>query len=214
VQRFNLLAAAGRDDDFHRGDSAYDRYYGDPTVTPNPCPGPVDSGPFYALQVVPGGLGTCGGVRADGLARALRPDGSVIEGLYAAGNAAGNAFGRVYPGPGQIVSTFAGAARRTTSAYRALPANTPTAPESTSSQRTWSGDEVSSTGTVTAPAAQMAKSQVTQSRLAAARRPIRSPGRMPSATRPAATAATRLANSAAVTGSHSLPAPSPDDGRT
>ncbi|GMA39457.1 FAD-binding protein [Mobilicoccus caccae] len=103
VERFNLLAASGRDDDFQRGASAYDRYYGDPTVTPNPCLGPIDAGPFYAVQVVPGDLGTCGGVRADGLARALRPDGSVIEGLYASGNAAGNAFGRVYPGPGATI---------------------------------------------------------------------------------------------------------------
>lgn len=103
VERFNLLAAAGRDDDFHRGDSAYDRYYGDPTIAPNPCLGPIDLAPFYAVQVVPGDLGTCGGVRADGLSRALRPDGSIIEGLYAAGNAAGNAFGRVYPGPGATI---------------------------------------------------------------------------------------------------------------
>jgi 3-oxosteroid 1-dehydrogenase len=115
LERFNLLAASGRDDDFHRGDSAYDRYYGDPTITPNPCLGPVDKGPFYAVQVVPGDLGTCGGIRADGAARALRPDGSVIEGLYASGNAAGNAFGRVYPGPGATIGqglTFGYAAAR------------------------------------------------------------------------------------------------------
>lgn len=62
---------------------------------------------------------------------------------------------------------------------------------------------------MTAPAAQIAKSQVTQSRLAAAMMPTRSPGRMPCATRPAATAATRPANSAAVTGAHPLPASSP-----
>ena len=103
VTRFNAQAAAGRDDDFHRGDSAYDRYYGDPTITPNPCLGPVDQAPFYAVKVVPGDLGTCGGIRADGYGRALRPDGSVIEGLYATGNAAGNAFGRVYPGPGATI---------------------------------------------------------------------------------------------------------------
>ncbi len=103
VQRFNLLAASGRDDDYHRGDSAYDRYYGDPTIVPNPCLGPIGPGPFYAVQVVPGDLGTCGGIRADGFARALRPDGTVIEGLYASGNAAGNAFGRVYPGPGATI---------------------------------------------------------------------------------------------------------------
>ena len=63
----------------------------------------MDKAPFYAVKVVAGDLGTCGGVRADGLARALRPDGSVIEGLYASGNAAGNAFGRVYPGPGATI---------------------------------------------------------------------------------------------------------------
>ena len=103
VERFNLLAGSGHDDDFHRGESAYDRYYGDPTVHPNPCLAPVDQGPFYAVQVVPGDLGTCGGVHADGFARALRPDGSVIEGLYAIGNAAGNVFGRVHPGPGATV---------------------------------------------------------------------------------------------------------------
>ncbi|MBO1751353.1 FAD-binding protein [Actinotalea sp. BY-33] len=115
VERFNLLANAGRDDDFGRGDSAYDRYYGDPSVTPNPCLGPIDRGPFYAVQVVPGDLGTCGGVRADRYARALRPDGSPIDGLYAIGNAAGNAFGRVYPGPGATVGqgiTFGYAAAR------------------------------------------------------------------------------------------------------
>ena len=103
VERFNLLAAAGRDDDFHRGGSAYDRYYGDPTIGPNPCLGPIDRGPFYAVKVVPGDLGTCGGIRADGFGRALRPDGTVIDGLYASGNAAANAFGRVYPGPGATI---------------------------------------------------------------------------------------------------------------
>ncbi len=104
VARFDLLAAAGRDDDFGRGDSAYDRYYGDPTIHPNPCLGPIGSkAPFYAVKVVPGDLGTCGGIRADSYARALRADGSVIEGLYATGNSAGNAFGRVYPGPGATI---------------------------------------------------------------------------------------------------------------
>lgn len=103
IDRFNEMARAGRDDDFNRGDSAYDRYYGDPTITPNPCLGPIERGPFYAVQVVPGDLGTCGGLRADRWARVLRQDGSPIEGLYASGNAAGNAFGRVYPGPGATI---------------------------------------------------------------------------------------------------------------
>ncbi|MDO5736834.1 MAG: FAD-dependent oxidoreductase [Propionibacteriaceae bacterium] len=101
--RFNSLAAQGKDDDFNRGRSAYDRYYGDPTVTPNPNLRPLTEGPFYAVQVVPGDLGTCGGVMADENARALREDGSAIDGLYAIGNSAGNAFGHFYPGAGATI---------------------------------------------------------------------------------------------------------------
>lgn len=103
VDRFNLHAANGHDSDFQRGQSAYDRYYGDVTIRPNPCLGEIKRAPFYAIRIVPGDLGTCGGIAADGKARALREDGSVIEGLYAAGNAAGNVFGRVYPGPGATI---------------------------------------------------------------------------------------------------------------
>lgn len=115
VRRFNLLAGQGHDDDFDRGLSHYDRYYGDPTNTPNPNLRPLVKGPFYAVRVVPGDLGTCGGVSADEYARALRADGSVIEGLYAVGNSAGNAFGTVYPGPGATIGqgiTFAYIAAR------------------------------------------------------------------------------------------------------
>ncbi|GAB3709970.1 FAD-binding protein [Mariniluteicoccus flavus] len=100
VERFNLMAGQGKDDDFGRGDSMYDHYYGDPRQFPNPNLAPVEKAPFYAVKVVPGDLGTCGGVRADAYARALRADGSPIDGLYAIGNAAGNAFGTFYPGPG------------------------------------------------------------------------------------------------------------------
>ena len=98
--RFNILAAQGQDDDFQRGLGHYDRYYSDPTHTPNPSLGPIDKPPFYAVKVVPGDLGTCGGITADDRGRALREDGSPIEGLYATGNAAANAFGTFYPGPG------------------------------------------------------------------------------------------------------------------
>jgi len=102
--RFNLLAGAGVDDDFHRGESAYDRYYGDPTVGPNPNLRPLTRrGPLYAVRVVLGDLGTCGGIRADGLARALRADGTAVDGLYAVGNVAANAFGNAYPGAGATI---------------------------------------------------------------------------------------------------------------
>lgn len=103
MERFNALAGAGVDTDFGRGASAYDRYYGDPTVTPNPNLRPLASGPFHAVKVVLSDLGTCGGLRADTRARVLREDGSVVEGLYAIGNTAANVFGMRYPGAGATI---------------------------------------------------------------------------------------------------------------
>lgn len=100
--RFNVDAALGHDGQFRRGDSAYDRYYGDPTVQPNPNLRPLN-GDLYAVKMVLGDLGTCGGLKADGRGRVLREDDSVIEGLYATGNAAGNAFGNRYPGAGATI---------------------------------------------------------------------------------------------------------------
>ncbi|MFE3442961.1 3-ketosteroid-delta-1-dehydrogenase [Nocardia sp. NPDC059180] len=103
LRRFNADAAAGTDSEFRRGQSAYDRYYGDPTIEPNPNLRPVDQGSLYAVQMTLSDLGTCGGVRADERARVLREDGSVIDGLYAIGNTAANAFGRTYPGAGATI---------------------------------------------------------------------------------------------------------------
>ncbi|MEV0052745.1 3-ketosteroid-delta-1-dehydrogenase [Saccharopolyspora shandongensis] len=102
LRRFNELAAAGVDDDFGRGASAYDRYYGDPTVAPNPNLRPLQ-GQLYAVRIVLGDLGTCGGLRADGHGRVLRSDRSPIDGLYAIGNTAANAFGATYPGAGATI---------------------------------------------------------------------------------------------------------------
>ncbi|OHU46624.1 3-ketosteroid-delta-1-dehydrogenase [Mycobacteroides chelonae] len=104
VRRFNASATAGNDGDFHRGRSVYDRYYGDPTVTPNPNLRPLHDGPFYAVRMVLSDLGTCGGLRADERARVLREDGTVMEGLYAIGNTAANAFGATYPGAGATIA--------------------------------------------------------------------------------------------------------------
>ncbi|HEU5474175.1 MAG TPA: 3-oxosteroid 1-dehydrogenase [Actinophytocola sp.] len=100
VDRFNTFADTGLDKDFHRGESRYDHYYGDPRNRPNPCLGRIDRPPFYAIRIVPGDLGTKGGLRTDARARVLRPDGSVIEGLYAAGNASAPVMGHTYAGPG------------------------------------------------------------------------------------------------------------------
>jgi len=103
IRRFNGFAESGIDEDFHRGDSAYDRYYADPRVKPNPSLHSIDQGPFYAVKIVPGDLGTKGGIVTDERARALRADGSVIEGLYAAGNCSSAVMGRTYAGPGATI---------------------------------------------------------------------------------------------------------------
>ncbi|MCA1008481.1 3-oxosteroid 1-dehydrogenase [Rhodococcus hoagii] len=109
VARFNGFARNGKDEDFGRGDSGYDRYYGDPRLK-NPSLAEIDKAPFYAIKMVPGDLGTKGGIRTDVDGRALREDGSVIEGLYAAGNCSSPVMGHTYAGPGATIGpamTFA-----------------------------------------------------------------------------------------------------------
>jgi 3-oxosteroid 1-dehydrogenase len=103
VTRFNGFAATGKDLDFHRGDSVYDHYYTDPAVTPNSCLGALWLAPYYAFKIVPGDLGTKGGMRTDARSRVLRADGSVISGLYAAGNASGAVMGHSYAGAGSTI---------------------------------------------------------------------------------------------------------------
>jgi len=103
IERFNGFARTGVDEDFHRGESAYDRYYGDPTNKPNPNLGEISHPPYYAAKMVPGDLGTKGGIRTDIHGRALRDDDSVIEGLYAAGNVSSPVMGHTYPGPGGTI---------------------------------------------------------------------------------------------------------------
>jgi 3-oxosteroid 1-dehydrogenase len=119
VTRFNEFAAAGRDEEFGRGDSAYDRYYGDPRCRPNPNLAPLARPPFYAVKLVPGDLGTKGGLRTDECARVLREDGTPVPGLYAAGNASASVMGPSYAGPGATIGpamTFGYLAARTMAA--------------------------------------------------------------------------------------------------
>lgn len=103
VQRFNRFAVEGADPDFHRGESVYDHFYGDPEHRPNPNLGTIERAPFYAIQVHPGAIGTKGGARTDEHARILRVDGSVIDGLYAAGNVMAGVTGSGYPGAGATI---------------------------------------------------------------------------------------------------------------
>lgn len=103
VARFNAFATSGVDEDFQRGASAYDRYYGDPEVGPNPNLAPLEEPPFFAVQVLPGTIGTKGGLVTDPDARVLDVRGRIIPGLYAAGNVAAFWLGRGYPGPGASI---------------------------------------------------------------------------------------------------------------
>ncbi len=103
VERFNGFARTGRDTDFGRGESAYDHYYGDPHNHPNPSLGALETGPFYAARMVPGDLGTKGGLVTDVAGRVQRADGTVVAGLYAAGNSSAPVMGHTYAGPGATI---------------------------------------------------------------------------------------------------------------
>ncbi|WP_328442507.1 3-oxosteroid 1-dehydrogenase [Amycolatopsis sp. NBC_00438] len=103
IERFNGFARNGVDEDFQRGLSTYDHYYGDPRNKPNPSLGPLDKAPYYAVKIVPGDLGTKGGLRTDEHAQVLREDGSVVPGLFAAGNVSAAVMGRTYAGPGATI---------------------------------------------------------------------------------------------------------------
>lgn len=110
VRRFNEFASRGTDPDFHRGETLNDRHYTDPRVKPNPSLGPLDKAPYYAVQVVPGDLGTKSGLRTDSSGRVLAADGAPIAGLYAAGNTTVSVMGPSYPGAGGTLApamTFA-----------------------------------------------------------------------------------------------------------
>jgi succinate dehydrogenase/fumarate reductase flavoprotein subunit len=100
LDAYNRHAREGRDPEFHKGSTAYNRFLGDATVGPNPCLAPLEVAPFYAVQVVIGDLGTYAGIRTDGRARVLGARGEPITGLYAAGNDMASIMGGNYPAGG------------------------------------------------------------------------------------------------------------------
>jgi 3-oxosteroid 1-dehydrogenase len=100
IERFNRFAETGIDKDFHRGESRYDRHWGDPAQQPNPNLGPVGEAPFYAVQIHVSDLGTKGGYVTNANAQVLDLKGQPIEGLYASGNVTAPVVGKSYPGPG------------------------------------------------------------------------------------------------------------------
>ena len=101
-QKVNEFSKTGNDLDFQRGDTAYDRYYGDPSVEPNPCLAPLEKGPFYCMVLYPGEMGTAGGLVIDSNARVLDTSKNPISGLYACGNCT-TALLPKYPGPGSTL---------------------------------------------------------------------------------------------------------------
>ena len=108
VERFNEHASKGLDPDYGRGESAYNRALGDPNRRVHPCLGPIDEPPFYAVEVVPGDIGTCGGMVTNEYAQVLNGDDRPIEGLYATGNCTATVMDRWYLGPGaSIANTMA-----------------------------------------------------------------------------------------------------------
>lgn len=120
VARMNEYARTGVDQEFKRGSFHYDRYYGDPEVEPNNCLAPIGKGPFYAIRLYLGDFGTNGGMVINTDAQVLREDGSVFEGLYAAGNCT-TALLPTYPGPGSTLGpamTFAYQAAKHINQYR------------------------------------------------------------------------------------------------
>ncbi|NKQ57905.1 FAD-dependent oxidoreductase [Amycolatopsis sp. K13G38] len=104
IERWNGFCAEGTDHDFHRGDNAYDTYYGDPWQDGNPCLGPLDRPPYYAMRVYSGVIGSKGGPVTDTSGRALTRDGNPVPGLYAVGNAAAFWTRDGYPGPGATLA--------------------------------------------------------------------------------------------------------------
>ena len=103
VKTVNEYARTGEDKDFGRGGNVFDRYYGDVNVKPNPCLAPLAKGPYYAMRMDAGDIGTKGGLLTDAQARVVRPDGSPIEGLYAIGNTSASVMGIAYPGAGATI---------------------------------------------------------------------------------------------------------------
>ena len=103
INRFNAGAAKGEDPEFHRGEAAYDKMYGDYRHQPNPCLRPLTEAPFYAMPIYPGDIGTNGGLTTNARAQVVDAAGEPIGGLYAVGNNAGSAMGESYPGAGVTI---------------------------------------------------------------------------------------------------------------
>jgi len=104
IDRYNPNATKGIDPEFHKGESAYNRYLGDPKWKPNGCLAPIEVPPFYAFPLYPGDVGTCGGLLTDEHGRVRNTSGDAIPGLYASGNCTASVMGRKYLGAGASIA--------------------------------------------------------------------------------------------------------------
>ncbi len=138
VAAFNRDAVQGVDTRFAKGSTAYNRFQGDSLVTPNPCMAPIRQGPYYAIKIVVGEIGTFAGLATDASCRVLTKSGRPVAGLYAVGNDAASIMGGNYPGAGITLGpaltfgyivgqTLAGRLGRPASAAPAAPAAQPLA---------------------------------------------------------------------------------------
>lgn len=100
VREYNRDAVRGEDPAFGRGSTSFNRYLADPEHQPNPCVAPIERGPFYAVKLVMGDLGTFDGITTSVVGEVLRRDGRPISGLYAVGNDRASIMGGNYPGAG------------------------------------------------------------------------------------------------------------------
>ena len=100
VRDYNVGAVKGEDPAFGRGRTAFNRYLADPENKPNPCVAPIQQGPYYAVKVVMGDLGTFDGIKTNVAGEVLKRDGTPIDGLYAVGNDRASIMGGNYPGAG------------------------------------------------------------------------------------------------------------------
>jgi 3-oxosteroid 1-dehydrogenase len=103
IAKNNDYAVTGKDLEFGRGDSYYDKFYGDSTNVPNPCIAPMNKAPFYAIPIYPGDIGTKGGLHTNANGQVVREDDTPITGLYAIGNSSSSVMGDKYPGAGATI---------------------------------------------------------------------------------------------------------------
>jgi 3-oxosteroid 1-dehydrogenase len=110
IHKYKGFAQKGEDTDFGKGQTPNDLYYSDHRVKPNPCLAFEDEGPYYAVNIYPGDLGTKGGLTTNAKGQVLNHDDCVIKGLYACGNVSASVMGDSYPGAGATIGpalTFA-----------------------------------------------------------------------------------------------------------